>query len=154
MHNRIAALDDESAVAVLTAFVHSLRGPKPAVSALTSDMQEALRLAVPGQPQGTSGVADGELARTALLVLSEEPKNRRQLERLLDASELEALGLLESVGLATLVLVVLQTRARFERDKRGKVHLLFEKRPTKAGLIEPLIQKLLAWSSVGSSGQQ
>jgi hypothetical protein len=153
MHERITALNDQTAVAVLTAFVQGLGTPQPAVSALTPETREALRVTVPGVVQPTAHVTDGELARMALSVLWEESENRRPLEQLVDASELETLGLPETIGLATAVLVVLQTHARFERDKNGKFHLLIEKHPTRASLIQPLIQKLLAWSAVGPSNQ-
>jgi Holliday junction resolvasome RuvABC DNA-binding subunit len=123
------------------------------VSIVTSETLEALRVAIPETLPPTGNVTEGELARTALIVLSEQAENRERLQKLIDASELEALGVLETIGLATAVMVVLQTHARFERDKNGKLHFLIEKRPTKAGLIEPLIQKLLAWSTVGSAAE-
>lgn len=69
MHEKIATLDDQAAVAVLTAFVQGLPDRQSAVTTLTPETREALRLTVPGEFQPTAQVTEGGLARTVLAVL-------------------------------------------------------------------------------------
>ena len=51
-----------------------------------------------------------------------------------------------SIALTAAVLIVLQTRVKFERGRDGKYSLLVEKKPTSDALLKGLVQKLLSYA--------
>ncbi len=86
-------------------------------------------------------IGEGDLARSALLLLASEPDYREGLAALVASPPPQRmLGPWETMALASAVLVVLQTHFKFERDKQT-VNL--EKKPTDAQLLKAVIQKLL-----------
>ncbi len=82
--------------------------------------------------------SEGDLAGQTLLVLSEVPECRGPLSALVDGPR--------SVSF---ILVVPQTHVKIERDKKGKLSVLIEKKPTKDALLKPLVQKLLSFIPPG-----
>ncbi len=54
-----------------------------------------------------------------------------------------------TTAVVTAALVVLQTHVRIERDKKGKLSVLIEKKPTKDKLLKPLVQKILSFIPSG-----
>ncbi len=49
-------------------------------------------------------------------------------------------GLLETVSIITAALVVLQTRVKFERDKKGCFSLKVEKEPASDGVLREVVK--------------
>jgi hypothetical protein len=89
-------------------------------------------------------IGEGDLARSALLLLASEPDYREGLAALMASPPPERmLGPWETMALASAVLVVLQTHFKFERDKQGRWTVKLEKKPTNTKLLTAVIQKLL-----------
>jgi hypothetical protein len=111
----------------------------------TSDLRQALASEFDTNP--ATPVSDGELARQALLVLAEDPDTRDAIETMAaQRQSLQKFDFGASIALTAAVLIVLQTRIRFERGKDGKCSLLVEKKPTSDALLKGLVQKLLAYA--------
>ena len=112
----------------------------------TSDLRQALTSEFEAG-SATSPVSDGELARQALLVLAEDPDTCNAIETMAtQPPSVQKFHFGTSLALTAAVLIVLQTRVKFERGTDGKYSLLVEKKPTSDALLKGLVQKLLSYS--------
>ena len=138
--DRIHFLDDATARRVLTTFA---RAQMPqAAPELTPALVQALRDFAPGPAADQATI--GDAARTALLLLAQDPRQQAILTALIDGPAPERLGVLETTALVSAVLIALQTYVKFERDKDGRWTIQIEKKPTDATLLKALVQKLLS----------
>lgn len=92
------------------------------------------------------GVSEGELARSALLMLAEDPDQRDHIARSVDSGPMKKFALVETAAVVSAVLLVLQTHIRLERRRDGKWSMMFEKKPTDTRLLRDLIRKLLSFA--------
>lgn len=139
---QIHALDNPTANRLLRAFARANSTAEQSL-ALTSDIREGLR-SVAVTPSAGVQIGEGDLARSALLLLASEPDYREGVAGLMANPPPERmLGPWETMALASAVLVVLQTHFKFERDKQGRWTVKLEKKPTDTQLLKSVIQKLL-----------
>ncbi len=143
MEQRIRSLDDATALRVLHAFAKPKLRDKRLETELGPGLRQALATTFPATP-GFQGATPGDLARQALFLLADDPQNHEPLRALIDGPTPQAFGVLEAAAIVTAVLLVLQTHVVFERDKAGKWRVRIEKRPTREGLLQALVAKLLA----------
>ncbi len=150
MKDRIDALDDKSAVHILNTIAQSRIRDGNYETEITREMSDALQDAfkIESSPEAPS---EGDLARQALLALSEVPEYQGPLSALVDGPRSVSFSLdpVVTTAVVAAVLVVLQTHVRIERDKNGKLSVLIEKKPTKDTLLKPLVQKLLSFIPSG-----
>lgn len=50
-----------------------------------------------------------------------------------------------TIAQVTAALVALQTHVKIERDAKGRITFLMEKKPTKDTLLKPLVKKILSF---------
>jgi len=95
--------------------------------------------------------SEGDLARQALLALSDVPECQGSLSALVDGPRSESFSLdpVVTTAVVAAALVVLQTHVRIERDKKGKISVLNKKKPTRDALLKPLVRKLLSFIPSG-----
>ena len=96
---------------------------------------------------------EGDLARAALLVLAEDPRHAEAIRALVSGPEAKSFAVGE-IAVLTAALVVLQTRAKFSRDKPGKFTLMVEKAATSDALLKTLVEKLLSFASGRSPAER
>jgi len=139
----IRELDDASAVRSLVAVARVLAREENVETELTAEAVAAL--------EGSFGDAEpaapeaGDLARSALALLARDPSMAPDVARSLNLPSTRSFDAGSAMLLASAVLVALQTHVRFERDKRGRLSLLVEKKATSDSLLSDLAQKLLGW---------
>jgi hypothetical protein len=142
--DRIQSLDDATARRVLTTFARA-QSPQPETQ-LTPALAQALREFAPEPAAGP--VTEGDIARTALLLLADDPHQQPILTALINGPGPQKMAVLETTGVIVAVLMALQTQVKFERDKDGRYSFKIEKKPTDAGLLKTLIQGLLKLKTV------
>ena len=135
---RIEALSDACAQYILTTFARNQPGYHEA--ALNSEWIEALSSDPTSAP-----VSEGDLARTALLLLADDPAHRPIIDAMASHEAAEQFGLVETAVVMGSVLFVLGTHVKLERDKAGKWTFKIEKKPTDAKLLTTLLEKLAGW---------
>lgn len=145
LEQTIRALDDARAEAILDAYARA-QPPATAPARLDPLLRDALAsvfdLAAPQEPQPDAA----ELARAALIVLSEDPAHREGIAALIaNPPPRKFTGVVESALLITAVLTLLQTRIAFDRRPDGSWSLKLEKQATKSAVLKELVQKLLAF---------
>jgi len=74
-------------------------------------------------------------------VLAEEPESRRAIEAMLDSHSRQddRFGLVTTIAVVAAALVVLQTRVRFERDKKGGWSVVVYKKGASDGLLKAVV---------------
>lgn len=137
--DRLQSLDDASACRVLTTFARA-QSPQPETQ-LTPALAQALREFAPEPAAGP--VTEGDIARTALRLLADDPSHQPILTALINGPAPQKMAVLETAGVIVAVLIALQTHVKFERDKDGRTSFKIEKKPTDASLLKTLIQGLL-----------
>ena len=146
MPDIIRKLDDVTAQRILGVIARSRTAVVPGKIDWTADLRQALASEFDVGP-ATTPVSDGELARQALLVLAEDPDTRNAIETMaVQPQNLQKFDFGASIALTAAVLIVLQTRVKFERGRDGKYSLLVEKKPTSDALLKGLVQKLLSYA--------
>ena len=141
----IASLDDDTAIGIVRVIAKSLMRNGNIETSGTPEMADALESAfeVTGTPDKAS---EGEVARAALQWLAEDPEYERRISALiLGRSPQRFLGDPAAIGMVVAVIVLLQTRIRFEKDKEGKTSLLIEKDAASDTLLKAFVGKLLGW---------
>jgi len=148
IEERIAALSDAQAVRLLLSVTgaHHIAVGEPIVpeAALLGEIFTSLSLPEARGRQAEPG--DGEAARAALAVLSEEKRFAEMLQVLLAAPPPEKLdsGLTVSMLLAGGLLLALQTHFKIQRMADGNLAWKVVKTPTDNALLGVLIRKLLS----------
>ncbi len=146
MPDIIGTLDDVTAQRILSVIARSRTAMVSGKADWSADLRQALASEFDAGSE-TTPVSDGELARQALLVLAEDPDTRNAIETM--ASQPQSLQKFDfgaSIALTAAVLIVLQTRVKFERGANGKWSLQVEKKPTSDALLKGLVQKLLSYA--------
>lgn len=155
MNDRLATLDDATAVRLLTTIATPRLRDGTLATELTPDLRAAL--------ETTYGVAaaptpEGDLARLVLQLLASDPAMQPVIAALLDGPEPEHFGTPRasakpgrSIGVLLAALVVLQTHVRLEREPNGTWKVLVEKEPTSDQILGPIVQKLLALPAAGKT---
>ena len=142
VEDRIRLLDDASAARLLQRFASAqphVDRPETLDAALVEQFAERLGVTASPDPRA------GDLARTALELVAQDPAHRRGLTALIESPAPERYGVVETAFLVSAVLVALQTHVRFERDKAGGWSIKVEKRPTDTNLLKELVRKLLSF---------
>ncbi len=150
MSDRIVALNDKNAVHILNTIAQSCMRDGNFETDITRELSDALQGAFEVEPS-PEAPSEGDLARQALLALSEVPEYQGPLSALVNDPRSVSFTLdpVVTTAVATAALVVLQTHVRIERDKNGKLSVLIEKEPTKDRLLKPLVQKILSFIPSG-----
>lgn len=151
MNDIISSMNDATAKQILDAFVRARLSTEHRQTELTDSMCEALQDEFAVSPSADAP-SDGDLAREALLILAEDPEVREHIEMLAKAGPTRGFDLGAGLAITSAVLLVLQTHIRFERQDSGKWSLLIEKKPTKEGLLKPLVQRLLSVFTTRGNG--
>jgi hypothetical protein len=145
MPEMIQQLDDATAQSILSVIARSRSAMGPESIDWTPDLRQAL--ASEFEAKAAASIAEGELARQALLVLAEDSETRDAIEIMAaQPQRLQKFDFGASIALTAAVLIVLQTRIRFERTTDGKYSLLVEKKPTSDALLKSLVQKLISYT--------
>jgi hypothetical protein len=136
-------LDDSTAVDVLRRVTQSrlidAGGRGPSDAELRSMLSDAFN--PPAQP---GSVSEGELARTALNVLRQDPRYNVLIEELADPATMsyEPISLTIAVGAAAFM--ALRTRLRFKRDSTGKWSLDIDKEASSDKTLMALVESVMA----------
>jgi hypothetical protein len=151
MDDMIRGLNDSQAIRVLATFARArLRAGGVAETEWTPELDRALRHDFPAEAGAgrAASVSEGDLARQALLLLADDPQNRPVLTALIEGPPPDSFEVVtvSTVALLAAALLVLQTHVIFERDKKGKIYIKIEKKPTKDSLLKELVQKMLGFS--------
>jgi hypothetical protein len=145
MKEKINTLDDAAAMNILNTIAQSRMHSGDYETILSTEIQEILKdsFSIDSTRKKSS---EGDLARQALLLLSEDGVFNTPLSTLMDGPKENqfAVDPLTTAALITAALVILQTHVKFERDKDGKMSLSVEKKPTKDTILKPFIEKLLS----------
>jgi hypothetical protein len=144
MKKEIKALDNPTAVYILNTITRSGKRSGDYKTEITPELQRALKAGF-GIKGPVESVTHGDLAREALLVLSEAEAYRMPLTVLLKGSKPEPFNFdsISTVALIAGALVALQTRVKIERDAEGNITVLFEKTPDGDALLTSLVKKML-----------
>jgi hypothetical protein len=142
MEDLIKSLDD--ATAIRTVGILARRSGGGIQTELTPEIIRVLQdeFSVAPGPQRSS---KGDLARQTLIVLAQDSGTREAIARLTRGTPPQSFESVTTVALIAAALIALQTHVRFERDSKGKLKLLIEKKATKDSLLKPLVQKLLSY---------
>jgi hypothetical protein len=143
VQDRIKGLSDDMAVRLLTTITQTQLRIKNYQAELTPEIRQALQ-GVVSSPHSDESFSGGELARQALLLLSEDPEIGPNLERLIENPP-QKFDLGTTMVITVAALIAVQTHVRFERDKAGKWKLVIEKKPTNEGLLKILVRGILGW---------
>ena len=132
-------LSDADAIAILRAVAEGVQAPSPT----HEDAKVMVELAAV-EPQAAP--ADGEAARLALCLLAADPNYAGPIRAMLanPAARRFAADPITITLLAGALMMALQTHIEFSRTPDGKWSFKLIKKPTKDGLIGPLIKKLAA----------
>jgi hypothetical protein len=149
MNDRLATLDDPTALALLTAYATPRLRHDGLQASLTADLRAALASAY-----GTSSAApsEGDLARATLAFLASDPATAAILDQLLDGPQAVhfAKPAGNKIAVTVAVLLALQTHLRIERDAAGEWRFLLDKPTASEELLAPVVQKLVGLPGVGS----
>lgn len=138
LHQQIKALDDASAVALLTTLQGLQTRAHMPDAALTAVLREAW---ADESDQGT--LSDAEAARLALEILSEDPEQAKPVERLVNGPRPERFdGVVVPIVLAGGLLLALQTRVKIQKDEDG-TRWEVEKNAADGKLLAPLVKKII-----------
>jgi hypothetical protein len=144
--DNIANVDELKAPEVLRRIARSrLRldtVPPSLTPSICRELESAFNLTPEHEP-----VSAGKLAHQALLLLAQDVEVSKAISimaaNLPESPEQFDAGF--SVGLISAVLMVLQTRVHFERDKQGRRSITVEKKATSDGILKGLVQKLIKY---------
>ena len=143
LQERIQTLSDADAQHVLNIFASNQPGYSDTL--ITKELIEALR----NEPDLNSNeqINNGDLARSALLLLAEDPKHGDILNALVNGPparqyEMTMAGTAAIIGG---VLFVLGTHIEIKRDKKGQWSFTLIKKPTNPALLKNLMNKLLGF---------
>lgn len=126
----VTSCDSALASALGTVLLPELLGDSSSIGAL-------------GPVDSVAPPSGGDLARAALLVLSEQPEYRPGIQALISGPVAESFGAVEVLSASAIGLLVLQTHFKFERDKSGRYTFKLEKKPTQIELLKKLLDALI-----------
>ena len=141
-------LDDASAILILKKIVRTNFTDKECEVQDTPGLRDALAAAFGSSAVPTA--SEGDLARAALELLSDDPRFAESIEiAILDpdaplSSSPERYLDGSSITLATAALLVLSTRVKFKIDNSGKWSFEIEKKSAGDGVVRVLVERLLS----------
>jgi hypothetical protein len=144
--DQISALDDKTAIHILQIISKSLMRSGTFETSGTPDMADALQSAF-DVSKPAEKASEGDIARLALQLLSDDPKYLPNISALMTGSNTQKF-LSPDLGTISIVigaLVILQTRYKIEKDKKGNISWVVEKKSAADGILKPLIEKLLSY---------
>jgi len=139
--------EDNTAIKILKTIAGARLQSDSRELALTPDLRAALTTALGDAPGNAT--SEGELARAALTVLAEDPAFAEPI-RIMTSQAATSTGNQRyfepsTITLTTAVLLVLQTRVHFKRDKEGKWSLDIDKKSGSDSTVKLLVQRLLSF---------
>jgi hypothetical protein len=140
----IRTLEDGTAERILaTVAKHRLQPTGDVVTALTPELAQVLTQAT-GETPSASPATPGELARTTLLLLAEDPARQAELQALVrnPPAEKFAVDPLSMSVLTTAALVALQMHVKIEYDKQKGWRVKLEKPTADKSLLGKVIDLL------------
>jgi hypothetical protein len=138
----ICALDDATALRVLSSIARSRLQAGAEPPPATSEVQAALKEAFPVVPP-SAPLSEGDVARNALQLLAEDPPTREAILTLSQGPAPQSYDAGMAVALFTAAVIALQTYVRLERDKHGKWTVKIERKPPSEVVFKTLVQSLL-----------
>ncbi len=140
IQDQIAALDDKTAIHILQVISKSLMRSGTYETSGTPDMANALQSAF-DVSKPAEKASEGEIAR-----LSDDPKYLPNIRALMTGSNTQKFSPdWGTISIVISVLVILQTRFKIEKDKKGNISWVIEKKSAADALLKPLIEKLLSY---------
>lgn len=150
LHNRILALDKQTAIYVLQTFAKAQLRTGNYQDEITRDLRKRLVDEFETLEPLAVSPDEGDLARQSLLLIVEKPQYVEAIDALLENPTVGKFFVdAETVAIVVAAFVALQTHVRFERGKEGSWSIKIEKKSTSDTLMKPLVQKLLAF--IGNS---
>jgi hypothetical protein len=143
LEDKILKLNDKTAAQLLIGFGSS-HAHLDVPTGLDDQLVTQLRKSLDVSDERTAQGSNGDLARTALLMLARDPARRQELDIIIASGPAQKFVVVETAAVISAVLIVLQARVKFERDKGGKWSVTVEKKATDAALLRELVKKLLA----------
>lgn len=142
---QIRELSDNSALNILEVLAQAQKN-QPATVSPSADMADALNNFLQTESNSDIELSGGESARYALELMADDTPHTDPVNAMVNGPSPERMGLEPVSGtlLAAGILIALQTHVKFERDKEGRWSLKLEKKPSRDGLIAPLLKKLLS----------
>jgi hypothetical protein len=148
MKEQILSLDHSTAVTLASVFARAQLETGAFEAEPCADLATALRRDfLSGVVVDSRVPEDGDLARTALLLLSEHPDHAATAHALVSNPRPERFAAVETIAAVVIGLVVLQTYVKIERDKSGKWTFKMKKEPASDGLLKALVAKLTRYMS-------
>jgi hypothetical protein len=145
IQNEIAALDDKTAIHILQVISKSLMRTGTFEISGTPDMANALQSAF-DVSKPVKKASEGDIARLALQLLSDDPKYLPNISALMIGSNTQKFSPdWGTISIVISALVILQTRYKIEKDKKGNISWVVEKKSAADALLKPLIEKLLSY---------
>jgi hypothetical protein len=141
----MTTLDDASSIQILKTIAEARLSPTDL--APTPDLRAALTAAFENPPHTI--ISEGDLARAALDLLSQDPAFAEPIQIMTRAAAGAPAGSQRyidpaTIGLTTAALLALQTRVKFKRDHTGKWSIEIDKKSANDGAIKLLAQRLLS----------
>jgi hypothetical protein len=138
----IRALDDDSAKDILAAVAERRLQPGDgAVTEITPELMQALAGAVGGAGD-TASATEGELARSTLVLLAEDPARQGELQALVGNPQSARTFAVEPITfaiLSTATLIALQTHVEISYDRKSGWKIVVKKMPTTGGLLGQIV---------------
>ncbi len=141
--DQIASLDDNTATGILNTIAKSMMRNGAYEPSPSPEMAAALESVFPVS-EPTETPSEGDMARAALEWLSEDPEYAGRISVMITGSGAKHFSLdAGTIGVLVAAIVLLQTHVRFERDKKGKISVLMEKKAASDSLLKSFVEKLL-----------
>ncbi len=150
----IASLDDDTAIGIAGVIAKSLMRGGNIETSPTPEMAAALESALPVAGAGSADRAsEGEIARAALQWLAEDTEYAKRISAMILGANTQRFSVdPATIGMVVAGIVILQTRIRFEKDKKGKTSFVIEKPSASDALLKALVEKLLGWMDPKKQG--
>ena len=143
MFQKIQALDDATAIRVLTTIAQAHADTALTDTKLAPDFQDVLKSEFELETAAGS-VSDGEMARQALQLLAQDPDMHDRITGLAEKPPDLFMEPVTGMLLAGAVLFVLKTHFEFKYEN-GKTTLIIKSKPLDKQLLKGFTQKLLTW---------
>ena len=150
----IASLDDDTAIGIAGVIAKSLMRGGNIETSPTPEMAAALESALPVAVAGAADRAsEGEIARAALQWLAEDPEYAKRISAMILGANTQRFSVdPATIGMVVAGIVILQTRIRFEKDKKGQTSFVIEKKAASDTLLKALVEKLMGWMNPKKQG--
>lgn len=146
----INTLDDQSALRILTTIAKGHSDDPAADSKLAPEMASAMKAEL-GITGTVDRISDGEIARSALAVLAQDPEFADQIKFMAEHKVTERFGIepVTGVVLAGALVMVLRTGFEFKRNEDGRWSIKIKSAAAQSELIDKFASKVLSWLPSG-----